>query len=1151
MVFDHYLGRPDIIGSAGNVRWVGHIGINMGGATFCLFHNIDFKGKYFHDFDIINVPSNCVVSNVKGTNMSLHHHGQGANRNLYTNVDVGVGDRSLGGLKDSQRQSDETHWGIYGDMTLDPDTVPLDTIRNHVFVGYDAGIATTITDTLWYEAIDPAQLHPKNIYLAQMEFRGKPLPEDPPPARPTQPGGEVVRINPVDDNTVSASAPGSVQDPSSKTISATGISYLKFDLSGLDLATVARARLRVSSTVFQNTPIALSVSSVGDDSWAEETITHNNRPAAIAELDAITINEDSRAKQLEFDVTPFVQAEWAGDKVVSLVIAKTSGNGFLSAFRSSDDGLAPELILEQVESPVPGAPAAPTGMKSFSIIGNIRLDWPDNAESDVVSYNVFRRTSASDFSDYPEPIATGLVTSDFVDIDSVGDWAVGMMRSDLTYFYRVTAVDSHGYESAGSTEFVGTTLDPENSSPAFTADSFALSHAAAGVAYTGSLAGLASDPEGDQKFFFKIDGPDWLTIGYDGTLSGTPQLSDAGINRFTVQVNTFGGRDEAVVEVLVDAGTVEPGRPSMPEALVVRAGEGAVFLDWADSTDADFKNYRLYRSTQSGSFGTALAEELIASDFLDLTVENGVTYYYSLRALDTTGLLSLSSVEVVATPSPDNVGAVADFGFDSRVLTSSDGDEESTATALSEGGGLTIGFESRGFGLRGNPIPSLKWANANASDGTVLDDDFLAFTVSADSGEIRFHSLSFDDLGEGGYVRLFTSQNGFATMDAELSAPRKVASAGGLNTHTLLLDDLSEVAEGSSTEFRLYIDKSTTSGESWIDNIRLTRLLDPGTPAFLETAPTGLAATAVGAEIHLDWDDHPGPDLASYNIHRATESGSYGPPIFAGILNSSYADNTAVGGTRYYYTVSAVSTVGGEESARSAEATVMANSPTPKFLSHPIEKPNAAVGRPYDGSLVDQVNGGAGLSFAKLSGPGWLAVTDSGQLSGRPATGDVGVNTWTVEVSDGSGGSDQGALQIVVSLTADFDSDGIGDNWELLHFGSRNAIDGSLDSDGDGVRDFFEYLYGSDPNKAGGDGFRLRIAPGLAGTEPVIDWTIREGFDLGMDYDVRISTDLESWDLLPEQHFTLEETTTSGMTLMELFLTQDYGERVFLRLGKP
>jgi hypothetical protein len=41
------------------------------------------------------------------------------------------------------------------------------------------------------------------------------------------------------------------------------------------------------------------------------------------------------------------------------------------------------------------------------------------------------------------------------------------------------------------------------------------------------------------------------------------------------------------------------------------------------------------------------------------------------------------------------------------------------------------------------------------------------------------------------------------------------------------------------------------------------------------------------------------------------------------------------------------------------------------------------------------------LSYSKVSGPAWLAVAADGTLSGTPGAEDVGLNSFTVEVTDG------------------------------------------------------------------------------------------------------------------------------------------------------
>ena len=51
-----------------------------------------------------------------------------------------------------------------------------------------------------------------------------------------------------------------------------------------------------------------------------------------------------------------------------------------------------------------------------------------------------------------------------------------------------------------------------------------------------SVKDSALSPDGDALSFQKLDGPDWLTIANDGTMTGTPQVEDLGINEFTIEV---------------------------------------------------------------------------------------------------------------------------------------------------------------------------------------------------------------------------------------------------------------------------------------------------------------------------------------------------------------------------------------------------------------------------------------------------------------------------------------------------------------------------------------------------------------------------------------------------------------------------------------
>ena len=85
-------------------------------------------------------------------------------------------------------------------------------------------------------------------------------------------------------------------------------------------------------------------------------------------------------------------------------------------------------------------PAAPVGLVA-SVVGTaVALDWADNGEPDLASYNVYRRTASGS---YGAPIAMDVVLNDYTDESVPGG---GL------YYYRITAVDTSGNESGGSHE---------------------------------------------------------------------------------------------------------------------------------------------------------------------------------------------------------------------------------------------------------------------------------------------------------------------------------------------------------------------------------------------------------------------------------------------------------------------------------------------------------------------------------------------------------------------------------------------------------------------------------------------------------------------------------------------------------------------------
>ncbi|NNF97766.1 MAG: hypothetical protein HKM93_00145 [Desulfobacteraceae bacterium] len=116
----------------------------------------------------------------------------------------------------------------------------------------------------------------------------------------------------------------------------------------------------------------------------------------------------------------------------------------------------------------------------------------------------------------------------------------------------------------------------------------------------------------------------------------------------------------------------------------------------------------------------------------------------------------------------------------------------------------------------------------------------------------------------------------------------------------------------------------------------------------------------------------------------------------------------------------------------------------PVFLNDPFEKSAAKQDQPYTNSIAADAMDGNGdvISFSKVSGPSWLSVSATGELSGTPLAGDVGANTFVVSVSDGALSS-TATLNILVNDNStptvlfedDFES-GLG-NWSNVSVGDN------------------------------------------------------------------------------------------------------------------
>jgi hypothetical protein len=133
-----------------------------------------------------------------------------------------------------------------------------------------------------------------------------------------------------------------------------------------------------------------------------------------------------------------------------------------------------------------------------------------------------------------------------------------------------------------------------NDAPVIAMDPINGSNATEDVAYTGTIAGVASDVDaGDTITYSKQAGPAWLSVAANGALSGTPGNGNVGSNSFTIRATDGSGAfdDAALVITVVNvndapAFTADPIGGGTTAEDSAYAGSLAAFLSDIDAGDS-------------------------------------------------------------------------------------------------------------------------------------------------------------------------------------------------------------------------------------------------------------------------------------------------------------------------------------------------------------------------------------------------------------------------------------------------------------------------------------------------------------------------------------------------------------------------------------
>ena len=206
---------------------------------------------------------------------------------------------------------------------------------------------------------------------------------------------------------------------------------------------------------------------------------------------------------------------------------------------------------------------------------------------------------------------------------------------------------------------------------------------------------------------------------------------------------------------------------------------------------------------------------------------------------------------------------------------------------------------------------------------------------------------------------------------------------GSGNIHLVEIHRYAELA--ITTDLWLSLN-STRSGQIWVGFDG--KLTVDGSISFKES-PDSFISIAAGGSVHALYggEFHELSDVAAALGTRFR--GSYGAALIV--------TNTGLG-----FIVSPPSDESG----------------APFFLSNPVTAPDAKASLVYSNTLTSiTVDPNGDPLFFNLipGGPAWLSVAPNGVLSGTPGVNDIGLNSWLVEVTDGTSGTNQATLRINVA----------------------------------------------------------------------------------------------------------------------------------------
>jgi hypothetical protein len=550
---------------------------------------------------------------------------------------------------------------------------------------------------------------------------------------------------------------------------------------------------------------------------------------------------------------------------------------------------------------------APTEvMASTGSASQITLTWQDNSNMED-GFKIERRTGAGGVY---ELIA--VVGANITSYNNSG------LSDNTTYYYLVKAYSASAGESAYSREVSATTsimplTIPNNPS-----------YLAAGIisSYQINLIWVDnSDNETGFKIERRIANGEYVllaNVGRDVTFHSDINSSGFASGTYYYRVKAYNNIGQSAysneTSVIVSTTPVIPAIPEASSGLVASPISSIrVDLAWIDNslTESGFKIERRFGANGQYIQIATTATNIIS--YSDITVTPSNTYYYRVRAYNSTGNSGYSNEALTTTQIPPITIPNAPSGLSAVAVSSLQinlawGDNSNTETGfIIERGSDGITFTQVAI----LNVDVVSYANINLSPSTKYYYRVKAYNTAGNSAYSNIVSATTQTIpvmvpnAPFGLCAIIISypQIKFTWLDNSnnedgFKIERKIGSNGTYAQIDTVGANISCYSDNSCSELNLYyyrIRAYNSAGNSSYSSELV---------AFIPTAPSGLSAIALSSsQIKLSWTDN-SPNEASFEIERKIMGTSNYQSLARVDSNiTTYSDSTVSPETTYYYRI--------------------------------------------------------------------------------------------------------------------------------------------------------------------------------------------------------------------------------------------------------